>query len=171
MFESFKKHWQSLQSREQKILLYGGLCIAAILVYSLLWQPWRTALSALEANVQGERQSLTWLQQHAELIKKGGAIDAPAPTKGADQSLLSVLEQTARALKVRQSIKQLTPGESLATGQSETVQVVLEQADFNGWVRWIDILFNQYGVEIEQFSADREKGKPNVAEIRVVFSR
>jgi len=106
------------------------------------------------------------MRQQAELVKNGGVVSAAKRIKGADESLLAVIEQTAKAHKLQKSIQQMVPGRS-----TQEVSVVLEEADFNQWVRWVDALSKQYAVNIKQLSAERDDERANIAEIRVTFER
>jgi len=98
---------------------------------------------------------------------KTGTIERTSTNyQGSDQSLLSILEQTAKRAGVQKSIQQLVPG-----GEGSEVRVVMGDAEFDKWLTWIDVLYKQYGVDIEQVATEREDERPNVVEIRAVFIR
>jgi len=164
--DSFKKYWAELQPRERLVLGVGGLIVAAILLYALLFQPLYRAIAHMESVLPSLRSNLVWIRQTDQLLERGGNIAVSQSREGANDSLLSVVESTARRAKVRKSIQQMVP----AKNNSE-VRVVLEDADFNQWLTWIDTLFKQYGVDISQVTAERDDDKPNIAEIRVTFVR
>ena len=67
---------------------------------------------------------------------------------------------------MRGAIQQMVPNQE--TGD---VRVVLEGVDFNQWVRWIDDLYKNYGVDVTQINAEKDDEKPNLAEIRMTFFR
>jgi len=165
MANAVQTFWKQLERREQLILIWGSVAVVAILFYSLIWQPWHKAIAHMESAIQPTRTNLVWMKQQAELVKNGAA-NVVSNTKGRNQSLLSVIEQTAKAANVRKAIQQMVPGQS-----SSEVRVVLEEANFNQWVQWVDVLFKQYSVQIKQVTAEREDGAPNIAEIRVTFER
>lgn len=165
MAKALKEYWLKLESRERMILCVGTLLVCLILFYAIIWQPWHKAISNMQVSVQSLRTNLVWIKQQAELVENGGA-SAQSITKGVNQSLLSVIEQTAKTTKVKKAIQQMVPGRT----QNE-VRVVLEEADFNLWVKWVDLLFKQYGVQIKQLTAERDEDVPNIAEIRVTFER
>ena len=164
MSESIKKYWQQLESREQFILMGGGVIVVLILLYALIWQPWHKSIESMQKSIQTMRSDLVWVRQYAPIIKSGGQ-GVNKNTKGSDQSLLSVIESTAKRGKVHTAIQQMTPS------SENKVRVVLEDANFNHWVKWIEVLSAQYGVAVEQASADRNDDKPNVVEVRVTFVR
>jgi hypothetical protein len=57
------------------------------------------------------------------------------------------------------------------TKNNSEVRVVLEDADFNQWLLWVDRLYKTNGVDIRQMTAERDDDRPNIAEIRVTFVR
>ena len=152
-----KKYWMGLQPRERLILAVGACLVTLILLYALLFQPWHKALNHMESALPGLRSNLTWMRQQSEALKKLGGAVSTAAFKDSDQSLLSVVEQTARKAKLKKAIQQMTP----ASAGTE-VRVVLEDANFNQWLRWIDELYKQYGVDIKQVSAERDEDRPNI---------
>lgn len=163
---SFKKYWGELQPRERLILSWGGFIVAIILLYALLLQPLYRAVSFMESSLPGLRSNLVWMQQTDQLLEDGGGVIAQKGFDGAGESLLSVIESTARRAKLSKSIQQMVPGKDNAE-----VRVILEDANFNQWLQWVDILYKQSGVDIRQVTAERDDDKPNIAEIRVTFIR
>ena len=158
-------YWQQLESRERSVLGWGGVLVSLILFYTFVWQPWHVALSSMEKNIQVHRQNLVWMEQQAKILGSGGQ-PVENVVKASSESLLSIVEKTAKANKLGKSIQQMVP----TTNNSE-VRVVLEEADFNQWLRWIDQLFKKYDVNIKQLSAERDDSAPNLAEIRITFER
>lgn len=162
---SIKSYWQELETRERLMLSWGSLVVTGILFYALVWQPWHKAITHMESVIEPLRTNLVWMRQQSAHLNNGGGV-AKAEAKGINDSLLSIVEKTAQEYKVRSAIQQLVPAL-----QGKQVSVVLEEANFNQWVRWVDVLLAQYAVTISQLSAERDDDKPNVAEIRVTFER
>ena len=124
----------------------------------------------MEEALQERRTSLVWMQEQSKLVQNGSLGQSIQVFEGVNQSLLSVVEQSARANEVTQFIQQMTPSSS-AQGGNEQVDVVLDEANFSQWVRWVDSLYRDYGVNIKQLSADNDSGEPNIVELRVTFER
>ena len=164
--DALKKYWAGLQPRERLILGGGGVIVALILFYALIWQPWHKSISNMEAALPPMRSNLVWMRQQAEMLASDGGQGANQSYAGADQSLLSVVEQSASKARVNGAIQQLVPSQN-----GNEVRVVLDGVNFNQWVRWVDDLFKRYGVNIKQVTAERDEDKPNVAEVRVTFIR
>lgn len=120
----------------------------------------------MEQALPGLRSNLVWMRQTDEMLKRGGNLTVSQATEGSNESLLSVLESTARGAKIRESIQQLVP-----TKNNTEVRVVLQDADFNKWLLWVDTLYKKKGIDIRQVTAERDDDRPNIAEIRVTFFR
>ncbi len=166
MANSLKQYWLGLQARERLVLGWGGIIVTLIILYYFLLGPFYNAINTMEESIQPLRENLTWMRQQSDRLKSAGGANLGRQVKGGDQSLLSVIEQTAKRAKVSGAIQQMVPNK-----QKNEVRVVLDGANFNQWVRWIDELFKQYGVDIKQVTAERDEDKPNVAEIRLTFVR
>lgn len=166
MSNSIKVYWNSLEARERLVLSWGALIVGCIFFYALLWQPWQQSLSFMEQSVSSMRVNAQWMEQRVQDMKGGIESTSSTPKRGADQSLTSLIERTATQAKVADAIQQIVPDP--VTGQ---VRVVLEGADFNQWVLWVDNLYKNYGVDISQLNVEKEDEKPNLAEIRLSFSR
>jgi general secretion pathway protein M len=161
-----KKYWQNLQPRERVILAYGGVAVSAILLYAQVFQPFYNSIAHMEQALPDLRSNLVWMRQTDEVLERGGGMATSQASEGSSESLLSVLESTARGAKIRESIQQLVP-----TKNNTEVRVVLDDADFNKWLLWVDSLYKKEGVDIRQVTAERDDDKPNIAEIRVTFFR
>lgn len=170
MKDAIKNYWFRLEKRERWILGLGSLVVGLILFYALILKPWHRALSEMTDRIPSQRENLVWMRQASEMIKSGNVISTVEAKKDANKSLLSVIEQTARTTKVNNFIQQMVPGKDMRTN-IEQVNVVLEEADFNLWVRWVDDLSNNYGIDISQLSVESETDEPNIVELRVTFER
>lgn len=157
--------WHSMQPRERIVLTLGVLLASGLIFYLLILKPWHRALNNLQEYVVTKRVDLVWLRQQAELVKNGG-VQVKAQVKGKNQSLMAVVEQTAKLAGIEKAIKQMVPREN-----NKEVSVVFEEVSFNKWLRWTDTLQRGYGVKVKQLTADRESDQPDIAEIRVTLER
>lgn len=164
--EEIKKYWAGLQPRERIILTFGSLIVSIILLYALLFQPWYKALNHMETALPDLRTNLVWMRQQSQALKDGSVKQKAPKLQGRGQSLLSVVEQTAKRAQVSQAIQQMTPAQN-----NTEVRVVLDEVNFNQWLRWVDELYKRYGVDIKQVTAERDDDRPNIAEVRVTFIR
>lgn len=170
MKDTIINYWLQLEKRERWILGLGGVLVSFILFYALILKPWHRALSEMSDRVPSLRENLVWMMQASEMVQNGNVVNTVRASKDLNKSLLSVVEQTARTSKVNKFIQQMVPGNNIKTNV-EQVNVVLEEANFNQWVRWVDDLANNYAVNIKQVSIESETDEPNIVELRVTFER
>lgn len=166
MQKALIESWQKLQPRERTIVSWGALATMLMLLYALVWSPWHAAIGHMESVVLFKRVDLVWMRQQATALGVSGAVAAQDNVKGASQSLMAVVERSAKASGVGESIQQMIPRQN-----NTEVSVVLESVSFSKWLRWVDMLEKQYAVTVKQLSAERDPTKPDIAEIRVTFSR
>ena len=164
--EFLNNYWKSLEQRERLVLGWGAIFVVVIVVHTFVWQPWRDALNFMEQSVRQMRVDSVWMRQQDELVITGAVSTRQEAARGANQSLLSIIQQTARQANIDKSIQQMVPSQ-----EGEEVRVTLENVDFNRWVGWIDNLYKNYAVDISQLSAEKEDETPNKAEVRVIFVR
>jgi len=158
-----KRLWYSISQRERAMVSVGVAGVLAIVLYSLVWAPWQQQLQRLRDQVPAKRQTLAWMEQAAReaapLLKKrkdSGSGDQNLP-------ILTIVEQTATAMQLRDAIKQMRPGDN------NEVQVNLQEAEFDTWLKWIDALSKQ-GIEIGAAAAGRGQD-PGKANIRMTLGR
>ena len=163
--EDLRARWQALSTRERVILRCGGGIVLAILMYQFLYRPAHIATQEMQNNIGGLRSNLVWLREQAAHGVGGESQRSGVKTVGNDQSWVAVLESVARANNLEGSIQQLTPGDS-----ENQVRVVLDNASFNGWVKWVSELEQKYGVFVESATVER-LSKPDTAEIRMQLRR
>lgn len=166
MKQSIMTWWKGLLPRERWVLLFGAGLVGLILFYQIIWFPWHHAIGQMQESIVNHRKDLVWMRQQAEFLKKSGGVPPRQDAQGANASLMSILESTAKKSAVRDAIQQLVPRQN-----NQQVAVVLEGVSFNRWVSWIDNLETNYGVTIIELDAERDSEKPDTAEIRVTFSR
>ncbi|MDH3375730.1 MAG: type II secretion system protein M [Gammaproteobacteria bacterium] len=158
-----REFWFGLRARE-RLILVGGACLAlAILAFVYIWQPWHRELVHLRDSLPDKRETLSWMQQQAELAKpllakRTGAASSSTQTI----PVLTVIEQTANRVKLRTAIRRMQPG------TENDVKVWLSDASFDTWVRWVEVL-RQNGIEVA--SAVINRADNNKVSIRVVFQR
>jgi type II secretory pathway component PulM len=159
-------YWRGLQSREKLILSFGLVFVCVVFFYQFIWAPWHNAINYMEEALINHRKNLVWMRQQSTMLDESGGKITVERVRGAEESLMSVIEKTAGATGVREAIQQLSPREN-----NSQVSVVLEGVSFNNWLRWVDSLQSTYGVSVYELSAERESGKADIAEIRVTFER
>lgn len=125
MRHALRERWQQLSSRERSILLIGGGVVALSLLFVLIVDPLMAKLDRLDRQAvrkQKDIRELTSLSQayavkRARLAKSESRMPAP----DSQFSLVTFMEETATAARVRERITGMQPQvQSLAQGYQET---------------------------------------------------
>jgi general secretion pathway protein M len=134
--------WNEIGERDRLVLGLGGVLVLCILVYTFLWEPWHTGLDRLSVQLPAKRMAYKHISVQAELAVN--YTGSGGNTAGVDRKpLLTIVEDTARRAKLRDVIRQMTPGEE--EGQ---VRIWLSDATFDNWLAWVDTLGRDHGVDV-----------------------
>ena len=144
--------WQGMQERERRVLAVGGVIVAAMLGWALVWYPLSHARSDLASRVAHQRDDLSWMRQALSEIKVLRAQGAHARADRQGKSLLALADVSARGAGLTGALKRVEPA------GSDSVRVTLEIADFDALMSWLDSLARDYGVQVTDFSADKIEG-------------
>ncbi len=150
----------SISERERYMLLFAVLFGAAILFYLYLWEPKMAELEDLRTNKLPEStQTLAWVKQALANAEANKGVQKPKKIQG---PLLTVLEQTAQTVKVRDAIQRIQPD------QNNAVKVWLSDVVFDDWLKWLDLLKAQ-GVVVQNSGIVRKS--PGMVDIRMTVGR
>ena len=151
--------WQNLQTREQRTLLFGGVALAVLLIYSLILEPFAQDMARMEQSVAADRELLSWMEQSAlqvmALRGNGGA------KRGG--SLLSLVDASAKKNGLGGALKQVKP-------EASGVRLRFEEASFDGMVRWLGRLGVEQGVGVTSLTLERLPS-PGQVNATVVLAR
>ena len=143
-----KAWWEGLSSRERLLVAGGATLTMVLLLYVIAWQPFQASHRRLRQSVAEQRVELTAMQQMAREIKQlGGSSGKPPATEG--RSLLTLVDQTARAAGLGTAIKRVTPqGE-------DRLGVQFDAVEFDKLVPWLGALERDHRIVIVNLSVDR----------------
>lgn len=146
--------YQSLQQREQRLLLAGGAALAVMLVYAGLLHPYLASKHALEQDVVDRQALLTWMRPAAVQIQSlRGQQPSGLP---AGQSLLAVVDKSASDAGFGPALKQVQ------TSNDGSVRVQMQGAGFDSLMRWLGTLQQRYGITVRELTAQRSTAPGNV---------
>jgi len=150
-----KKYWLNLSSRDQKFLSIGTLLVLLILFYSFIWAPVQSNLKRLRTQVVSQSADLVWMQQQATEIRK---LNKSLPVSSGEPALplLTVVDQTAKILKIRDRIKQIQPGK-----ENGTAKVWFDKVVFEDWLKWLDMI-SARGIDVTRVSVTKSGEFPKV---------
>lgn len=143
-----KAWWETLSARE-RLLVIGGLGLTlALLGYALVWEPFRTSHRQLQQRVAEQRADLIWMRQAAREVKRLSGNAGTSPTRDG-RSLLTLVDQTARAAGLASALKRVAPqGEDKLSAQ-------LDGVEFDKLIPWLGTLEHDHRIAIVNLSIDR----------------
>jgi len=150
-----QRTWHNLSLRDQRILLLGSLIAIIILIYAFVWSPLQKDLKQLRPLVVSQSADLAWMQQQASRIRQLNKVGNSKKSMNA-LPLLTVVDQTAKAQKIRDRIKQIQPGK-----ESGTAKIWFDKVIFERWLRWLDKTSAQ-GIDVTRVSITKSAEYPKV---------
>jgi general secretion pathway protein M len=135
-----------LSERERRVLAVGGLAAVLIFVFGVLL-PLDRSVAHAHARLAQKRADLVWMQGVAPEIAA-----APAPPASGGESLLVIVDRSARESGLGSAIAGSEPG---APG---TLSIRLSKAPFDTVVAWLARLAQQNGIHVDSATIDSAGG-------------
>ena len=146
--------YQSLQQREQRVLLAGAVALGVMLVYAGILHPYFSSKAALQQDIIDRQELLAWMRPAAVQIQSlRGQQPSGMP---AGQSLLAVVDKSAGDAGFGAALKQVQ------TNNDGSVRVQMQGAGFDSLVRWLGSLQQRYGITVRELTAQRSTAPGNV---------
>lgn len=123
--------WQSLQKREQQLVLGAGVTLAIAAFYWLLWAP-------LHLSHQTQQQQLQQVSQQLVQVRSYPVVSTQTKVQG---SLTDIISSSARTHKIQ--VSRMQP-------QNDQMQVMLNDISFDQLLTWLHELQYQHHVIIVQ---------------------
>ncbi len=159
---ALKSWWGGLQARERQLLGGGGLLLTVMLLWAFVWYPFTKELHRLRSSVTEQRELLAWMEQAAQEAKRLQGSQTHSAPRGGRQSLLTIVDSTARSQGLGTSLKRVQP-------EGEAVRVWLEQASFDTVLRWLNLVSQQHGVSITGLALERS-ATPGQVDVRAILA-
>jgi general secretion pathway protein M len=149
--------------RERLALGAGGMALAALLAYALVWEPFSREHARLAESVAEQRELAAWLagvREEAAQLRRAAPAPAGLPP---GQSLLAVVDRTTRTAGLGSAVRRIEPE------GGDRVRVWLEGARFQVLARWLLELEGSAGVRAT--SASLERGRtPGQVDARLTLA-
>ena len=159
-----KAWWLAKTQREQMALVIAAGALLLFLLYLMAWQPFADALTQKRQLVKGQQATLDWMESQLPEIRRLRGNPANAGKAASNEALLTLVDRTAKQRQLRQQIQRIKP-------QGDTsVQLWVEQADFDALLKWLGELTEQHGIVIDSLSIDRQE-LPGLVNARLVLQR
>ena len=155
------KNWFSNLAPREQAIVAGGIVVAAIIVFwRLVWVPLSGNTVELRDSVADRTRMLSDLRR-AEQLGPGG--DGLSST-GAGQSILLIIDSSARTFGLAESFTQTRPN-----GPDE-ISVSFQRAPFDAIVAWLIELESSYGISAGTVSMN-EADQPGLVSGQLFLQR
>lgn len=153
-----KHYLMSLQSRERYTLIAGAVVLLLLLIYLLLVEPFVVNLERLDKRVTAQQEDMAWMRAAVAEVQRLRAEGEGRPRGQAasGQSLLSLIDASAKREGLGTALKQLSP-------VGDKIRIRLEEASFDTMLRWLGTLEQDAGVGVDTLTLERlqEQGMIN----------
>lgn len=146
MFEQIKEWWENLSEREQQLTFVTLLVVFIAMIYFLIWQPVATNLAESQQKLQSSQQTLQWVESNANKLVAAGVGNNK--TTARKQNLSQLISSTAKRNQIVISRIQNRNG---------SVDIWINQVEFNQFLKWITALQNQYQVQVNSADLNQDK--------------
>jgi len=158
-----KAWFNGLEVNERRMLIAGGGLLLVMFLYIGLWEPLTNKVDTLRVSTTEQAALLAWMRGAAQEVKqlRGRGQQQARPATG--QSLLSLVDRTAKSARLGTALKRVQPD------GDEKVGVWLEAANFDDLVRWLTALETRHSVRVVSsvFQAQETSGQ---VDARLVFT-
>ena len=144
--------WPMLSRREQVVAATGVALLLAILAYLLIVRPVGERLAYYSKTIPSQRELLVWMEQASSEVKHLHSA-RPKPNEAGGESMLSVINKSAKELKLEGSIKRVEPTEE------KGVRVSLDGVGFDAMLPWLALLEEREGLQVNEITVERAKGQ------------
>jgi general secretion pathway protein M len=137
--------YAGLQEREQRVVAFGSVLLALIILIGGILMPLQSVLSSAVKGIETRRDDLAWMRVNAPEVRTQGSQLA-ADT---GEAPVVLVDRVGREAGLAGALRGTQPS---TTGG---VRVQLEAASFDTLVAWLDTLDRRYGLAIESITVDR----------------
>ena len=152
--KNLKLWFYQLQTRERQLVMAGLIVFGVFLPYLFIWSPLVDRAELLEQQMSKQVKQLQWMKSATQEIRQ---LQGNTSIKNSG-SLLSQVERTANQSKLRKSIRKIQPE------GDRGVRIWMDNAGFDDVLIWLERLQKQHGIEVADFSVERqpESGRANI---------
>lgn len=146
--------------RQNRVLLYGGIAVAVMLLWAFVRDPLNNAREALRLQLAEHQSTALWLEQIRPQVTGRSTGSGGLPP---GKSLLRLADETLRAAGMAAAIERIEPG------NAGEVRIWLRDASFDQLSDWLLQIANQYSVFAQRLDASRA-GDSGLVNVRLEIS-
>ena len=151
-----KEWWNSLEKREQRLVLWGGVVVVLLLFYFVVLSPMQDKVATLQKSVTNNQELLVWMQQaksEVKLAEKNRVSNASNRSK----SLLTIVDVSIKQKQLSGMVSEIKQV------NKDQVQVKFNDVQFNKLISWLQQLQSRDGVNINKITLRRTEVEGIVA--------
>ncbi len=158
-----KERWQQLTPREKQLLIIMSVVVLITLFYFAFWKPMKTGIEKGQLRFKAQTYALMKIRRQAAEVRHLRSAGAGKQTLIDDSSsLLGLIERSAKQKYINGNLQKVQP-----EGQRE-VRVWMENVPFDQLISWLDLLGNQYALQISEISLERGN-TPGIVSARILL--
>lgn len=145
MIDQFKSWWTTISEREQQLVMVSGVVFLVGILYWGIFSPLNTNRADAQLKLERAEQTLIWTQEKAtEIIKLGGSKKREIQKT----NLSRLMTQTAKKYQIKFT---------RLVDKKETVNVSMEDVEFNKLENWMAYLKLKYSVVVVDIELTKSK--------------
>jgi type II secretory pathway component PulM len=157
IYAQAKAHWQKLTSKEQLMLMVGGIFLGIFLLYQLIYAPIQNTITSQQQQLEDSLDTLDWIRKVTPQIQQASHAKSIQST-----ALLSVLQNELST----QSFKSFPY--QLSQSNATDIDLRFKKAPFNALMVWLWKLSKQYVFEIYLLEAKRTNTQ-GICEVHIIL--
>lgn len=162
--ENLKDWWQNLETREQQLVLYGGIAAVVFIFYSMAWSPLVNARDMKMQQVENNQALLNWMTTKSAEVKQIRLSNPEAIRSDSNRSLLAIVDSLANQLGLRSSIKQIEPN------GPNNVTIWMDEIEFDVLITMLGQLEKRNGIMVNEASVNK-LDQPGFVQARIQLYR
>jgi len=144
-----RQTFENLSASERTLVIVASVVLLSGLIYGLAWRPLQVSIEEQGKKLERNLKSVEWMRQSALELKRFNARASVQGNGGARQSILALVDQTARKAGLGGTIKRVEPA---GTGK---VRIRMESVAFDDMISWLEGLLGPAAITIESIAIDR----------------
>ena len=149
--------YDNLAEREKQMVTFGGIAVAILIIYALIYLPLVNHAATLRNTIQTEQKTLVWMQAADKQIQ---AIEGQTKNKANSVSpvtMLSILQKNITQAQLNQNLSQMKQA------SNDSIQLQFQKVSFDKLITLLIKVMKENKASLSQFSvtADATPGIVN----------
>jgi len=140
--------WKNLTTRERYMIGVGGVVVVGLLFYFYIWTPINASIERRLQQVQSQQPLIGWMS-HASVQVRALRAAGFKKIKPSTSPLLVLVEKSLAEQKLSNFIS------GIQQPDNNQLQITFASAPFDAVMTWLQMLWQQSGVNVTQFDVAR----------------